>query len=49
MRVSGGAVPGPRVAASPRLLSWKYHTHRNVGGKEDLGGPQQVRVPGRPF
>lgn len=49
MRVSGGPVPGARVAANPCLPSCKYHTHRNVGGKEDLGGPLQVRVLGRPF
>lgn len=32
-------MPGARVAANPRLLSCKRHTHSNVGGKEDLGGP----------
>lgn len=47
---SRGPVPGARVAANPRLLSCKYHTHRNVGRKEDLEGPEQVcsRSPGPP-
>lgn len=49
MWVSRGPVPGARVAANPRLLSCKYHTHRNVGGKEDLEGPLQVWLPVRPF
>lgn len=50
---SWGPVPGARVAANPRLLSCKYHTHRNVGRKEDLEGarPGQVcsRSPGPPL
>lgn len=51
MRVSKGPVPGARVAANPRLLSCKYHTHRNVGRKEDFEGPMQVcnKPPESPF
>ena len=49
MWASSGPVPGARVAANPRLLSCKYHTHRNVGGKEDLEGPTQVWLPSGPF
>lgn len=54
MWVSRGPVPGARVAANPRLLSCKYHSHRNVGGKEDLEGPcrpcrSATRLLGRPF
>lgn len=50
LRGSRGPVPGARVAANPRLLSCKYHTHRNVRRKEDLEGPEQVcsRSPGSP-
>lgn len=45
MWASGDPVPGARVAANPRLLSCKYHTHRNVGGKEDLEGAHAGLAP----